>query len=72
MVREFTNWEMEEFAMGKKKTNDRHKSGFLVRLPEAYREKLHGLKEKTDRPVAAMIRRAVDAYLKENGVEPPK
>lgn len=57
--------------MAKKKNPDRHKSGFLVRLPESYREKLHGLKAKTDRPVAAMIRRAVDAYLKENGVNPP-
>lgn len=57
--------------MSKKKVADRHKSGFLVRLPEVYRDKFQRLKAKTDRPIAAMIRRAADAYLKENGETPP-
>lgn len=47
---------------------DRHVSGFLVRLPEPYRKALQELKRKTDRPFSAMVRRALDAYLKENGV----
>jgi predicted DNA-binding protein len=57
--------------MPKKKPADQHKSGFLVRLPEAYRAKLQELKQKTDRPMAASVRRALDAYLKANGIEPP-
>lgn len=55
----------------KKKRTDEHKSGFLVRLPEVYRGLLLELKQQTDRPITAMVRRALDAYLKENGVEPP-
>ena len=45
---------------------------FAVVLPPAYGEIFRRLKEKTDRPIAAMIRRAADAYLRENGEEPPK
>lgn len=60
--------------MSKKKPQgpkDQHKSGFLVRLPEAYRAKLQEHKDKTDRPFSVAVRRAVDAYLKGNGIEPP-
>ena len=55
----------------KKKEIDRHKSGFLVRLPEEYRVKLQELKDRTDRPFVATVRRALDAFLRANGVEPP-
>ena len=59
--------------MPKKKPTpkDQHKSGFMVRLPEAYREKLAELKRKTERPYTTDVRRALDDYLKANGVEPP-
>jgi hypothetical protein len=55
----------------KKLKVDQHKSGFLVRLPEPYREKLQELKRKTDRPITASVRRGVDAELKANGIAPP-
>lgn len=55
----------------KDKPKDQHKSGFLVRLPEVYRELLQKLKQKTDRPITASVRRGVDKELKENGIEPP-
>jgi hypothetical protein len=57
--------------MSKKKTPDAHKSGFLIRLPEAYRPKLQEHKSKTGCPFSEAVRRAVDAYLKANGVAPP-
>ena len=63
-----------ETPMAKKKpkpAKDQHTSGFLVRLPETYRPLLLALKKKTDRPIAASVRRGVDAELKANGIEPP-
>lgn len=57
--------------MAKKQSKDYHRSGFLVRLPEPYREKLREIKRKTDRPFAATVRRALDDFLKANGVSPP-
>jgi len=58
--------------MAAKKTSSRdyHRSGFLVRIPEVYREKLKELKRKTDRPFAASVRRALDDYLGKHGVSP--
>lgn len=50
---------------------DRHKSGFLVRLPEEYRAKLAELRRKTGQPYTYANRKAMDAYLAANGVEPP-
>lgn len=60
-------------AKAKRKTTrpDQHTSGFLVRLPTAYRAKLRELKDRTDVPIAASVRRAVDAYLLAVGIEPP-
>lgn len=61
--------------MPKKKperSKDRHQSGFMVRLPEAYRAKLQEHKTKTGCPFAEAIRRAMDAFLKANGIEPPE
>jgi len=64
----------ETKAVAKKKPDpkaDKHKSGFLVRLPAPYRLKLQELKKKTDRPITASVRRGVDAELRANGIEPP-
>lgn len=58
-------------AKAKNTPKDQHKSGFMVRLPEAYREKLRELQAKTDRPFTSDVRRALDAYLTANGVAPP-
>jgi hypothetical protein len=60
--------------MAKKKTErpkDQHRSGFMVRLPEAYRDKLAELKRSTERSYTVEVRRALDAHLKANGIEPP-
>lgn len=48
------------------------RAGTIVCLPEAYRALLRELKRKTDRPIAASVRRGVDAELKANGIEPAK
>lgn len=58
-------------AKGEKRAKDQHKSGFMVRLPEVYRQKLAELRKKTDRPFTASVRRGLDRELKENGIEPP-
>lgn len=57
--------------MAKQKPKDQHKSGFMVRLPEEYRELLQKLKLKTDRSITTCVRRGVDKELKENGIDPP-
>lgn len=61
--------------MAKKKTGrpkpDQHKSGFMVRLPEAYREKLKALKAITGRPYTTEVRWLLDARLREAGIAPP-
>lgn len=53
------------------KPADKHKSGFMVRLPEEYRIALTELCEKTDRTFTAEVRRALDAHFKESGLKPP-
>ena len=58
--------------MAKKNPKDQHKSGFMLRLPEVYREKLKELKRKTGRPFTVDAQWALNAYLKANGVEPPE
>jgi hypothetical protein len=58
-------------AKNKKAQKDQHRSGFLVRLPESYREPLQKLKALTDRPITASVRRGVDAELRANGIDPP-
>jgi predicted DNA-binding protein len=59
-------------AKSPKRRKDAHRSGFMVRLPESYRERMEELRRKTDRPYSAQVRRAMDAYLKLNGIEPPR
>jgi hypothetical protein len=58
-------------AKSKSKPKDQHKSGFLVRLPVAYRGKLEELRKTTRRPFTTEIQVALDAHMKANGVEPP-
>ena len=53
------------------KSSDQHKSGFMVRLPEVYRELLTQLKKKNERAITVSVRRGVDKELRENGIEPP-
>ena len=54
--------------MAKKKkagaAKDQHTSGFMVRLPEEYRDKLQAIKDRTGAPYAESVRRALDAYIK--------
>ena len=58
-------------AKPKKPAKDQHKSGFLVRLPEEFRAPLEALKDKLGQPYTVAVQRALRAYLKANGVEPP-
>lgn len=51
---------------------DKHASGFMVRLPEEIRDALATLKDKTGQSYTWAVRKAVEAYLKENGVELPR
>lgn len=53
------------------RTEDRHRSGFMVRIPEAYKAGLQEIKAKTGCPFSEAVRRALDAYLKANGIQPP-
>ena len=71
---EVEKWPMENTVAEKKKPTkkkDAHKSGFLMRFPESYREKLKELKAKTRRPYTVEGQMAMDAHLKANGIEPP-
>jgi hypothetical protein len=53
------------------KPKDRHVSGFMVRLPDEYREVLRKA-DDPDLTYTIKIRRAVDAWLRTKGIEPPK
>ena len=55
----------------KKKAADQHKSGFMVRLPEAYRTLLEKLKLKNRRTVTMEVRIAIDKHLEGEGLKPP-
>lgn len=54
-----------------KPPEDRHKSGFMVRLPEAYRPPLERLKKKNRRPITSEVQIALDEHLKRQGEKPP-
>jgi predicted transcriptional regulator len=47
--------------------SDRHRSGFLVRLPPILRMKLQELKAARDRPMTALVVDAVVQYLTAEG-----
>jgi hypothetical protein len=53
------------------KPKDRHVSGFMVRLPDEYREIIRKA-DDPDLTYTVKIRRAVDAWLRTKGIEPPK
>lgn len=53
------------------RTKDRHASGFMIRLPDGYREVLRKV-DDPDLTYTVKIRRAVDAWLRTKGIEPPK
>jgi predicted DNA-binding protein len=55
----------------KKKQTDLHLSGFLIRLPEVYRDQLRKLKERTRRPMTEDVKIALEEYLKNHGLWPP-
>lgn len=55
----------------KKAAKDRHRSGFMVRLPEPYREALAELRRKTRRAITVETQIALDEHLKMNGITPP-
>jgi hypothetical protein len=57
--------------MAKKKPGDKHKSGFMIRLPEAYRAPLSTLKTKNRRPTTTEVQIALDKHLQSEGVKPP-
>lgn len=46
----------------KRKPNDQHKSGFLVRLPESYRPLLEAVKKKTRRATTVEVQIALDRH----------
>ena len=57
--------------MKKKDTKDRHKSGFMVRLPERYRVALLLLKERERRPISSEVQLAIEAHLKAKSIKLP-
>ena len=50
----------------KQPRKDRHLPNKTVRIPEDLYDRLRALAEKTDRPLAREIRRALEAHLKAN------
>ena len=56
----------------KRPTHDQHKSGFMIRLPEEYREIIAELRAKSRRTITMEIRVAIDEYIKANGITPPE
>jgi hypothetical protein len=59
--------------MGKKteRPKDQHKSGFMVRLPEAHREALEQLKKRTRRAITVEVQIALEEHYKREGVPFP-
>lgn len=58
-------------AKGKKPkaTADQHKSKFMVRLPESYRERLQKLTAKTRRSLTTEVQMALDKHFADEKVE---
>jgi predicted DNA-binding protein len=55
--------------MGKsRKPKDQHKSSFMVRLPEPYREKLNRLKARTRRAITTEVQLALDKHFRDEKV----
>lgn len=58
-------------AKPKTKPTDRHKSGFMVRLPEAYRTLLQALQDKNQRSMTVEVQRALLLYAEREKVPAP-
>jgi len=56
----------------KKQPADRHKSGFMVRLPESFRGALAELQRSTLRPATVEVQLALAAHLRAGGIDPPQ
>jgi hypothetical protein len=50
------------------KSSDRHRSRFMVRVPEIFRTKLQLLKEKTGKPMTALVQWALKLLLRGFGL----
>lgn len=55
--------------MKSERTKDRHKSAFMVRLPESHRAALKILKAKNRRTFSVEVQLALEAYYKANGIK---
>jgi hypothetical protein len=55
----------------KGKPADQHKSGFMVRLPEAYRPLMKRVKTEHGQPHTVAVVRALNDYMRKLGIEPP-
>lgn len=51
---------------------DRHKSGFMVRLPESFRELLDELVKESHRTMTVEVQLALSDYAKAKGKKPPE
>jgi hypothetical protein len=49
-------------------SGDRHRSRFMVRLPELFRTKLNALKEKTGNPMSALVQWGLKLLLRRFGL----
>lgn len=55
--------------MAEKRSDDRHKSGFMIRLPEAHREPLQTLKAQRRQSITTLVQLALEEYYQRNKVE---
>jgi hypothetical protein len=56
----------------KQNGGDRHTSGFMVRLPEAFRTQLQQMCAQTRRTMTVEIQIALEEYLAKSGLWPPQ
>lgn len=63
-----------KMAMGRKKlpAKDRHKSGFMLRLPEPFRTLLDSITAETHRSLTVEVQLALIEYAKKHGKPAPK
>jgi hypothetical protein len=51
------------------RAEDRHRSGFMVRLPESHRKALEALRKKNRRAFTEEVQIALEKHYREEGVE---
>lgn len=55
------------------KVEDRHRSGFMIRLPEPFRAALEQLHAKHRRPMTVEVQIALEKHFRDEGVKfPPR